>query len=178
MYKKAVFLDRDGVINKSIVKNGKSYPPNNFKEFEILPKVEKGLNLLKNAGFLLIIVTNQPDVGDRKQKKEIVDSFHDYLLQKLSIDHIEVCYDRSSFCFKPKSGMLFKAADLFKIDLKQSFMIGDRWKDIEAGKDAGCKTYFIDHSYKENLITKPNEVVTSLYEAAQDIVKAQKKVSK
>lgn len=175
MFNRAVFLDRDGVINKAIVREGKAYPPKNFKEFEILPDVEKALLMLKKEGFLLIIVTNQPDVGDKKQEKKIVDSFHDYLLKNFPIDCIEVCFDRNSSYYKPKTKMFESAGKKFNIDFENSYMIGDRWRDIEAGKAIGCKTFFIDYGYNEMLHSKPDFVISSLYEAANKLLKLNKK---
>jgi len=171
---KAVFLDRDGVINKSIIVDGKPYPPKNYDEFEILPGVKKALLMLKKAGFLLIVVTNQPDVGDKKQKKEIVESFHEYLLKNFPIDFIEVCYDRNSSCYKPKTKLFENAANKFNINFSKSYMIGDRWRDIEAGKNVGCITFFIDYGYKEKLYSNPDFISLSLYEAAKEILNIKK----
>jgi D-glycero-D-manno-heptose 1,7-bisphosphate phosphatase len=175
VYNKAVFLDRDGVINKPIIINGKPYPPKNFKEFAIFPRVNKALTLLKEAGYLLIIVTNQPDVGDKKQKKEIVEELHNFILKKLPIDHIETCFDRNSDCYKPKAGMFYNTAVKYNIDCQNSFMVGDRWVDIEAGRSAGCRTLFIDHGYSEALRSQPDIIVSSLYNASQEILKFQNK---
>jgi len=151
---KAVFLDRDGVLNRAIVRDGKPYPPASLAEFEILPGTEEALDKLKAAGYLLIVVTNQPDVGRGTQQKSIVEEMHEVLRTILPLDEIYVCYhgyDGECECRKPQPGMLLAAAREFKIDLKKSFMIGDRSKDIEAGKAAGCKTIFIDYQYSEKL---------------------------
>ncbi|EKD26261.1 MAG: Histidinol-phosphate phosphatase family protein, partial [uncultured bacterium] len=151
MYNKAIFLDRDGVINQTIIKNGKPYPPSDFNEFEILPSVKQALQLLHEDHYLLIVVTNQPDVGDKKQKQETVESFHQFLLNNFPLKDIVVCFDRNSFCYKPKPGMILNSAKKHNINCKKSYMIGDRWVDIEAGKAAGCKTVFIDYKYQEAL---------------------------
>jgi len=151
---KAVFLDRDGVLNRAIVRDGKPYPPASLAEFEILPGTKEALDKLKAAGYLLIVVTNQPDVGRGTQQKSIVEEMHEVLRTILPLDEIYVCYhgyDGECECRKPQPGMLLAAAREFKIDLKKSFMIGDRSKDIEAGKAAGCKTIFIDYQYSEKL---------------------------
>ena len=100
--------------------------------------------MLKKENLFLIVVTNQPDVKDGKQKKEIVDNFHNFLLDNLPLDGIEVCFDRNSSCYKPKPGLLLNAAQKYNIDCRKSYMVGDRWVDIEAGKEAGCKIFFID----------------------------------
>ena len=154
MKNKAVFLDRDGVLNRAIVRDGKPYPPASLAEFEILPRTKEALDKLKAAGYLLIVVTNQPDVGRGTQQKSIVEEMHEVLRTILPLDEIYVCYhgyDGECECRKPQPGMLLAAAREFKIDLKKSFMIGDRSKDIEAGKAAGCKTIFIDYQYSEKL---------------------------
>ena len=146
MKNKAVFLDRDGVLNKAIVRNGKPYPPANLAEFEILPDVKEALLQLKAAGYLLIVVTNQPDVGRGTQQKSVVEAMHELLKSELPLDAIYVCYhgyDGECQCRKPKPGMLVKASEDCKIDLAQSYMVGDRSKDIEAGIAAGCKTGLI-----------------------------------
>ncbi len=149
---RAVFLDRDGVINKAFARNGKSYPPNCLKELEILQGARFALPILKKEGFFLIGITNQPDVAKGRQKREVVESINDYLISHLPITEIFVCYhddiDKCE-CRKPKPGLILQAAKKYKIDLARSFMIGDRWKDIEAGKRAGCSTIFVDYKYAE-----------------------------
>ena len=150
MSTKAVFLDRDGVLNKPIVKNGKPYPPQTLDEFEIIEGMKEGLTKLKKLGFLLIVVTNQPDVGRGTQKKETVEEFNRILKTELPIDDIFICYDDNDIeNKKPAPGMLLAAAKKWNIDLKSSFMVGDRWNDIEAGNRAGCKTIYIDYKYSE-----------------------------
>ena len=149
---KAVFLDRDGVINQPVVRKGKPYPPDSVSDLWILPGVDEALNLLKKNNYRLIIVTNQPDVGRGKQKLAVVEEINNKILELLPIDAIRVCYhgsDDECDCRKPKPGLLLSAAKEFEIDLSKSYMIGDRWKDIEAGKRAGCRTVFIDYSYDE-----------------------------
>ena len=172
--KRAVFLDRDGVINRSITRDGKPYPPSSVAEVEILSGVSEALEKLKDVGFLLVCVTNQPDVARRTQKKEIVEAIHELLLESLCIDEILVCYhddqDKCK-CRKPLPGMLLDAADRLEIDLKQSFMVGDRWRDIEAGQNAGCRAILIEYDYKEKGPSRPPDVkVGSLDRAAEWIL--------
>jgi D-glycero-D-manno-heptose 1,7-bisphosphate phosphatase len=150
---KAVFLDRDGVLNRSLVVNGKPYPPQDIAEFEILPGVADGLALFKSLGFLCVVVTNQPDVRTGKQSLEKVESFHRFLRQELPIDDVKVCYhisDDGCVCRKPKPGMLVEAADELGISLSHSVMIGDRWRDIEAGESVGCRCFLVDYNYPES----------------------------
>lgn len=171
--RRAVFLDRDGVINRAFVRDGKSYPPSSIEEVEILPQVELALNRLKAAGYLLIVVTNQPDVSSGKTSKLVVDQINGYLKYVLPLDEIRTCYHADSDgcqCRKPSPGSLFDAALEYQIDLKKSFMVGDRWKDIEAGFAAGCKTFFIDYGYREKQPDFPDYIVTSLDRAAQIII--------
>ncbi len=150
---RAVLLDRDGVLNKAIIRDGKPYPPASLNEVVILPGARFALPILKREGFFLVGITNQPDVARGKQNREVVESINNYLLDQLPILEIFVCYHDNKDncdCRKPKSGLIHKAAKKYDVDLAQSYMIGDRWKDIEAGKRAGCKTIFINYQYDEN----------------------------
>lgn len=170
MLNPAIFLDRDGVLNKSIVHNGKPYAPRSMEAFEILPGVQKLLHLLKDFGYKLIVVTNQPDVGNGLVEKQIVDSMHEYIKQNLPIDQIKVCYHSQKaecLCRKPKPGMLTEAANELKIDLKKSVMIGDRLGDIQAGQSVGCRTIFIDYQYGEPKPTAADFIVGSVAEITE-----------
>ena len=171
--RRAVFLDRDGVINRSVVRDGKPYPPATLKEFVYLPGVEDCIKQLRAAGYLVIVVTNQPDVATGTQSREVVDSMHAKLYQDKLCDDIKVCYhidEDGCDCRKPKSGMLLEAAREWGISLEESFMVGDRWRDVEAGKFAGCFTYFIDYQYQEKVPDRPDEIVTSLEDAGRRIL--------
>ena len=174
--KRAVFLDRDGVINRSIVRDGKPYPPGRVEDFELLPGVAGACAKLKAAGFLLIVATNQPDVGRGTQARGIVEAMHVKMCAALPIDHVEVCYDPGqgipSEFRKPAPGMLLRAALELGIDLTQSWMVGDRWRDIDCGVKAGCRTIFIDHGYDEKLRANPDFRARSLAEAADILLAA------
>jgi D-glycero-D-manno-heptose 1,7-bisphosphate phosphatase len=175
--RKAVFLDRDGVINKSEVINGKPYAPTKIEDFEILPGVKKACKALKEKGYLVIVATNQPDISTGKTKKEDLEAMHNFMMHELPIDLIKICYslDKDNDPMrKPSPGMILEAAKELMIDLNASFMVGDRWKDIDAGATAGCKTIFIDYKYNEKLNIKPNYCVKSLIEAAQLILQKEK----
>lgn len=173
---KAVFLDRDGVINQAIVREGKPYPPANIDELVIAEGVASALLQLKNAGFLLIIVTNQPDIARGTTSKESVDAIHQALLKQLPaniIDAIYVCdHDDvdQCVCRKPKSGLLLKAAEDHIIDCQKSYMIGDRWRDITAGQTAGCCSIFLNYGYNEKQPENPDYVTQSLQQAADWIL--------
>jgi D-glycero-D-manno-heptose 1,7-bisphosphate phosphatase len=171
--RRAVFLDRDGVINVSVVRNGKPFPPATLKDFVYLPGVEACIKQLRTAGYLVIVVTNQPDVASGIQSKEVIDSMHSKLYQDKLCDDIKVCFHKEEDdcnCRKPKPGMILEAALEWEISLKQSFMVGDRWRDVEAGKSAGCFTYFIDYQYQEKIPDSPDEIVSSLEDAGKSIL--------
>ena len=156
-FKKAVFLDRDGVINEVVTKNGRPHPPQNLKDLIICKGVLEGLQILKSKGFLLIVVTNQPDVSRGITTKDKVRSINNYLIKNLPLDEINTCFHDNKdncHCRKPRPGMILNAAKKMNISLANSYLIGDRKKDIEAGINAGCKTIFIDYNYKE---IKPNK---------------------
>lgn len=163
-----MFLDRDGVINRCRVVAGKPYPPQNEQEFEFLPGVRSACNALRRAGFLLIVVTNQPDVARGKQTLEVVQRLHERLERELPVRQIRMCpHDDADQCEcrKPKPGMLLAAAAEHEIDLARSFMVGDRWKDIEAGRRAGCRTVWLQNPYDETKPSSPDLTVGSLAEA-------------
>jgi D-glycero-D-manno-heptose 1,7-bisphosphate phosphatase len=172
----AVFLDRDGVVNRAVVRSGRPYPPSSLAELEIVPDAEAALAELKRRRFLLLVVTNQPDVARGTQQRAVVESIHAALRLRLPIDDFFACYhdDRDACdCRKPSPGLLLRAAADYSIDLVSSFLIGDRWKDIEAGRGAGCRTVWIDCGYSERLPCHPDARVDSL-RAAVDWILQQK----
>ena len=171
----AVFLDRDGVVSRSDVREGLPYAPTEVNNFEILPEAPEACRRLKQAGFLLVVATNQPDVGRGTMKKETVEAMHAKMLREVPIDRVEVCYhpghgESNCDCRKPKPGMLLKAARELGIDLARSWMVGDRWRDIDCGHAAGCRTIFIDRGYAESLKQAPDFRVKDLAEAADLIL--------
>lgn len=169
----AVFLDRDGVINRAVVRDGKPYPPQSLAEMEILPGVDTALVALHAAGYLLIVVTNQPDVARGAASKESVEEINHHLASCLQLDEFRTCYHDSKDgcdCRKPLPGALLAAAKEHSINLATSFMVGDRWRDTEAGIKAGCKTIFIDYGYNEQQPTSVDFTVKSLAEAADIIL--------
>jgi D-glycero-D-manno-heptose 1,7-bisphosphate phosphatase len=177
---RAVFLDRDGVLNRPLIRDGLPYAPTSIEEFELLPGVEEACALLKNAGYLLVLATNQPDVGRGTMSRDLVESMHAKLLSAVPLDRIEVSYaagaafgEPSEFR-KPKPGMLKHAAIQLEIDLAQSWMIGDRWRDISAGHAAGCRTILIDYGYAEEFPDPPDFTVRSLSEAAEIVLRIDK----
>ena len=170
---RAVFLDRDGVINRAVLRNGRPYPPSSVDELEFLPGVSEAINALHQAGFRIIVVTNQPDVATGVQRREVVEAIHERIRHAFPIDDIKVCYhvdQDGCTCRKPKPGMLLEVATEWSLDLGQSFMVGDRWRDIEAGRAAGCRTILVKSNYAERQAEKPDAVVSSLLEASAFIL--------
>ncbi len=174
---RAVFLDRDGVINRALTRDQKPYPPTSLAEFEILPGVKEACLELKQAGFLLVVATNQPDVGRGTMAQSTVEELHAHMLRELPLDRVEVCYHPGKGlsdcdCRKPRPGMLLRAARELNIDLAASWMVGDRWRDLDCGHAAGCRTVFIDYGYDEALQQPPDFRVKDLPEAARIILSA------
>lgn len=171
---RAVFLDRDGVLNRAVIRNGLPHPPRSLAELEILPGVREALVELKATGFLLLVVTNQPDVNRGAQSRQVVEAMNARLKLELAIDHFYVCChidEEACTCRKPQPGMLLQAGVDYHVDLAASFMIGDRWRDIDAGHHAGCRSILIDYGYRErNPSLPPNAVVPSLGAAARWIL--------
>jgi D-glycero-D-manno-heptose 1,7-bisphosphate phosphatase len=161
--RRAVFLDRDGVLNRAIIRNGRPYPPPSPDVFEILPGTVQAVHRLHNAGFLLIVATNQPDVARGTQRREVVEAMNAQLAAAMPLDEFRVCYDDGDDCHcrKPKPGLLLDAAKAHAIDLSASFMVGDRWRDVEAGRRAGCRTVFIDRGYHERRPDPPADHTTA-----------------
>ena len=173
--RRAVFLDRDGVINRALERDGKPFAPTSLAEFEIEPEVPEACRRLKQAGFLLIVATNQPDVGRGTLPQEVVEAIHAEMCRRLPIDRVEVCYhpghgSSNCDCRKPKPGMLLRAARELGIDLPQSWMVGDRWRDVDCGHAAGCKTILVERHYAEGLRQKPDYFARHLGEAADIIL--------
>ena len=170
---RAVFLDRDGVINRPVIRDGRPYPPSDEAALELLPGVGDALARLRAAGFRLVVVTNQPDVARGTQTLDGLARIHARLSSQLPLDDIRVCVhddaDRCE-CRKPAPGLLEAAARQDGLSLPDSFMVGDRWRDIEAGRRAGCTTVFIDWGYDERRPDRPDAVVGSLPEAADWIL--------
>jgi D-glycero-D-manno-heptose 1,7-bisphosphate phosphatase len=173
--RQAVFLDRDGVLNEAVVRNGKPFAPASLSELQIPPGTKDALIRLKEQEFLLLVITNQPDVSRGIQKREVVEEINRYLQSKLPLDDIFTCYHDNldaCDCRKPEPGLVLRAAEQYGIDLQRSFMAGDRWRDIDAGARAGCKTVWIDRGYDERRPTvAPDVRVTSLPEAVDWILR-------
>jgi D-glycero-D-manno-heptose 1,7-bisphosphate phosphatase len=156
---RAVFLDRDGTVNLE-----KEYL-HRTEEFEFIPGAPEAIRLLKDAGFLVIVVTNQSGIGRGYYDEADVHRLHRFMDEELkrhgaAVDAYYLCphhplhgigeYRRECGCRKPLPGMLLEAADDFSIDLAASFIIGDKMADIEAGRAAGCRPLLVATGYGEN----------------------------
>lgn len=164
--RRAVFLDRDGVLNRAVVRNGHPCPPSGVEAFELYDDVVAGCARLKAANLLLIVITNQPDVGRGKQNRETIEAMHLKMQSALqSLDRIEVCYHAGERygepcdCRKPRPGLILRAAADLGIDLSVSYVIGDRWRDIDCARAAGCRAIFIQRDYEESLRESPDFTV-------------------
>lgn len=169
----AVFLDRDGVLNESTMCDGVPRPPRSQSELVLLPGVEEACAALRGAGWLLIVVTNQPEIARGTLSPAIVDEINDRLRHVLQLDDVLVCpHDDADECQcrKPRAGLLRRAAASWSLDLQRSYMVGDRWRDVEAGREAGCVTIHVDRGYSERRPQAPDLVVDGLPEAAREIL--------
>jgi D-glycero-D-manno-heptose 1,7-bisphosphate phosphatase len=162
----AVFLDRDGVLNRAIVRDGVTHPPGSLAEFELLPGVSEAVRTLADAGFKLVVVTNQPDVARGLQKRETVEEMNALLCRTLPILGVMTCYHDNAdncTCRKPKPGMILDAAHRFGLDVARSFLIGDRWSDVAAGQAAACRaSILIDTPYSSRERCVPDHVAADL----------------
>ncbi len=176
----AVFLDRDGTLNRQVIREGKPYPPQTIGEFQLFPGVPEACTRLAAAGYVLVVATNQPDVGRGTQSQAVVETMHARIRQLIpEIKRVEVCYASGRETSgppdprrKPESGMLLDAARELGLDLARSWMIGDRWRDIDCGQRAGVRTIFIDFGYAEELRAAPDYTVKSFVEAADVVLRA------
>ncbi len=171
--RRAVFLDRDGVLNEAVVRDGRPFPPRTPEEVVVFPGVAGACQALRERGYVLVVVTNQPDVARGLQSASGVAAINALLRQSISVDAVYVCHhdnDDGCPCRKPKPGMLLAAGRDLNLDLNQSFMVGDRWSDIAAGQGAGCRTVYIDYGYQEQGALAPDHVVANPVEALEWIL--------
>jgi D-glycero-D-manno-heptose 1,7-bisphosphate phosphatase len=176
--RRAVFLDRDGVLNRAAVRDGHPYPPDRLENFELYDDVFAGCAQLKAANFLLVVITNQPDVGRGKQRRETVEAMHLRLRSAIPfLDRIEVCYHAGERygepceCRKPQPGLILRSAADLNIDLADSYVIGDRWRDVDCAHAAGCRAVFIQRDYEENLRELPDFTVASFNDAVNALLR-------
>lgn len=172
--RQAVFLDRDGTINWNEVRNGRPYAPTRLEDFRYLPGVTEAIARFKDEDCLIIVVTNQPDLTTGKNTLEVIEAMHARLREDLGVDDVFICphtEEQNCGCRKPQPGLLLCAAEKWEIDLSRSVMVGDRWRDVDAGRAAGCATVHIDHGYTREQVAEGADFrVPSLGEAADFIV--------
>lgn len=177
MTRKAVFLDRDGVINRAIVVDGRPYAPRHPAEFRLMPGARANVARLRRAGFRIVVVTNQPDVAKRLIDPEDLGRMNKRLIEELAIDTVRVCVhaqEAGCSCRKPRPGMLIAAASELGIDLRRSYMVGDRWSDVEAGRAAGCYTLKIERGYVNDRPVHPDAVVLTFAQAVKHIIRRER----
>lgn len=169
----AVFLDRDGVLNETSIIGDVPQAPARLEDFRLAPGGEAALARLKELGFVLIVVTNQPGVARGEISRDEVERMHEMLRASLPLDAVYACYhdDHDECdCRKPKPGLLVRAAAEHGLDLARSYLIGDRWRDVGAARAAGCKAVWIDYRYPERLPATPDARVGSLEEAVAWVI--------
>lgn len=174
----AIFLDRDGIINRSMVRGGKPYPPASLDELDFIPGAVDSLNKLAKAGYLLIGVTNQPDVARGTQTRETVEAINSHIKKELPVTEIFTCYHDNKDncpCRKPKPGLILQGGHKYDVDFTKSWMVGDRWKDISAGQAAGLRTVLVDYHYNETYSGPPAEfIIKDMAALAEIILNSQK----
>ena len=171
--RQAVFLDRDGVLNEVVLVNGKPHPPASVAAMRLLPGVVEATELLRREGFCLVVVTNQPDVARGKTPRADVDAINDRLRGLLRLDAVETCFHDDAdacACRKPAPGLLLQSAARLNIDRSRSYMVGDRWRDIAAGRRANCRSILIGSGYGETFREMPDATCESLREATRWIL--------
>ena len=171
--KRAVFLDRDGVLNRSILIEGVPKPPASIEKVEILAGVIEAIQILKNHDFLPVVITNQPDVARGAISQSQVEAINNYIGEVTCIENFYSCFhDELDFCGcrKPAPGLIYRASHELGLCVDKSYLVGDRWRDISAGQSAGCQSFFIDYSYSEPKPNIPYTKVSSLLEAVNLMV--------
>jgi D-glycero-D-manno-heptose 1,7-bisphosphate phosphatase len=171
--RRAVFLDRDGVLNEAVVVRGKPFPPDSVADLVLTPGVEAACAALREAGYLLIMVTNQPDIARGTRDRAAVDAINDALRRRLTLDDVLVCPhddDDGCTCRKPRPGLILDAAARWHVTLSDSVMVGDRWRDIDAGHGAGCRTVLLFRDYDERPAAGADLIAGTLREAVPWIV--------
>ena len=174
-HNRAVFLDRDGVLIRAIVRNGKPYSARTPEQIEILEGVSAACIQLSELGYLLIMITNQPEIARGSVARAFVDESNRRIADSLRLTDVRMCAHDDidgCECRKPLPGLITQAAKDHAVDLASSIVVGDRWRDIEAGRRAGCKTVFVEHGYEEPLPSSPDHIAASLL-ASVDWIRSQ-----
>lgn len=178
MSKEAVFFDRDGTLNRSNFDGNKSHAPTTFADFEIFPEAIYVISRLKELGFQIIVITNQPTIATGVLPLSELEKMNKLLLDTLKVNAIHYCPHTDHVlcnCRKPEPGMLFAARDEHDLDLSKSFMVGDTWKDVIAGQKAGCKTILLRRQWSEEDKCNPDFVIDKLSQAL-DIISQRSRI--
>lgn len=168
------FLDRDGVLNRNVLRDGKHCAPRSIRDFQLMPGAVQAVESLRQAGYAIVVVTNQPDVGNGVVSLETANEINSHLRQSIVPDAIEMCphrQDEGCTCRKPRPGMILRAAERLEIDLANSFMIGDRFSDVAAGKTAGCRTILVGDGLGEAVLAQPDMRAIDLPHAVKLILR-------
>ncbi len=171
--RRAVFLDRDGVLVRNVLRGGNAHAPRTLEEFRLYPGAAAAVRRLRRAGYLTVVVTNQPDIGKGLIAPRTVAAMHAGMRREMPLDAVEICPHKRSDncrCMKPKSGMLRAAQRRYSIDFKRSFMVGDRRSDVIAGAGVGCYTIFINRGYDACREIRPDRTVRSVQQAVRHIL--------
>ena len=172
--RKAIFLDRDGVLNKSLIENGKPKAPKKKLDLELLPKVPEALAMLRSHNFELVVITNQPDLANGSISEKDLTEIHDVIKLHTKLENFYVCPHSDADnceCRKPKTGLILSAIADLNLSINGSFLVGDRWRDIQAGQSVGLTCFYIDYSYAEEKPRPPFIEVASLMDATKIILK-------
>jgi D-glycero-D-manno-heptose 1,7-bisphosphate phosphatase len=168
-----VLLDRDGVLSRVVLREGRGVSPRSFAEFEFLPGVRAAVASLRGVGLPVVVVTNQPDIARGLLQPEELERMHEHLRAHVPVDRIHACtHDDADGCAcrKPRPGLLLRAAAEFHLDLERSWMVGDSWKDVEAARAAGCRMIFVAGAHAEPGTSQPERVAVSLPDAVEIIL--------
>ncbi len=169
--KKAVFIERDGILNEVKADTKHQIAPLTFEEFKINKAAEPALRKLKAAGFVLIVTTNQPGLSRGHQSRRELDRMHEIIKRCFPIDDIAVCpHDESDHCpcRKPRPGLLIEAAFKWGLNLDHSYVVSDKWQDAEASRTAGCTSLILKSPWVGNV--RHDFVLPSLDAIAEKIL--------
>ena len=152
MLRRAVFLDRDGVLNALVIREGTAVSPRAMEDFAIVPEARASVARLKDAGYRVFVITNQPDIARGRMSSAVLDEMLRALRAEVPLDDIAVCtHDDADDCDcrKPRAGMLHALAERWQVDLGRSVVVGDSWRDMHAGRAANCKTVMLGEATDE-----------------------------
>jgi len=172
LLRRAVFLDRDGVLNEVVFRAGKPESPRTVEEMELVPDIQ-AVARLSQAGLLVFIITNQPDISRGRITMDAMNGMMTRIRDAVPIDDYRICLHDDGddcACRKPKPGMILDLAHCWHIDLPESFVIGDMWRDMDAARAAGCTAILIKREYNDDAV--PEIAVGSLAAAVDAVLEA------